>query len=312
MDAGGPVAGKAGEAVVGTCLGGLGARPWSMTTFDPSRRLVALDLDGTLFDFDGHLPEANRRALEELGRRGVARVVATGRSLQLARLRLPEDFPIDWLVYSSGAGRRRWPDGDDEPGAALSAGEIARAVDALGGLGLDFSVHETAPDTHRFLWRDGSGLGTDFHRRLERHREHGRPLDGAALPERASQLLAMAPPEGSWPRRVAESLPGLRVIHSTSPLDGRSLWIEVLPAEAGKGRALADLCRGLEIGSEACLALGNDWNDLDLLEWAGHARVMSEAPAPLRRRFGDAGPCAAGAVGDEILRWLDDGLEGGR
>lgn len=270
------------------------------------RRLVALDLDGTLFDGDGRLPAGNRRRLEDLGRAGVVRVIATGRSLQLARLRLDDGFPVDWLVYSSGAGRRSWPDGADERGAELAGAGLAAGIAALQRLGLDFSVHEPAPDTHRFAWRDGSGLETDFHRRLERHRAHGRPLGDGPPPRTASQLLAMAPAGGDWPARVAGALPGLRVLHSTSPLDGRTLWIEVLPAESGKGAAVAGLASRLGVRAADCLAVGNDWNDLDLLEWAGVARTVDEAPAALRERFAPAGPCAAGAVDRAVGDWLGE------
>jgi hydroxymethylpyrimidine pyrophosphatase-like HAD family hydrolase len=33
------------------------------------------------------------------------------------------------------------------------------------------------------------------------------------------------------------------------------------------------------------MAVGNDYNDLDLLEWADHAYVVGNAPAELRARY---------------------------
>ena len=73
--------------------------------------LVVTDLDGTLLDSASRLSDGNREALETLGRNGVVRAVATGRSLYSARLVMLEDFPVDYLAFSSGAGIVSWDDG---------------------------------------------------------------------------------------------------------------------------------------------------------------------------------------------------------
>ncbi|MDX1435151.1 MAG: HAD hydrolase family protein, partial [Gammaproteobacteria bacterium] len=74
--------------------------------------MVVTDLDGTLLDSSARLGPVNRGALERLGEHGVLRVVATGRSLHSARLVIDRDFPIDYLVFSSGVGIVRWPEED--------------------------------------------------------------------------------------------------------------------------------------------------------------------------------------------------------
>ena len=66
-------------------------------------RLVATDLDGTLFDRSHSLPDENRDALAELARKGVILVAATGRS----RTSIPESLTslpgIKYLITANGA-----------------------------------------------------------------------------------------------------------------------------------------------------------------------------------------------------------------
>jgi hypothetical protein len=84
---------------------------------------------------------------------------------------------------------------------------------------------------------------------------------------------------------LRDALPAFQVIRTTSPLDGRSTWVEVFPAGVGKADAAAWLLEREGRGNTLSVAIGNDYNDLDLLEWADRAFVVSNAPAELRERY---------------------------
>jgi hypothetical protein len=253
--------------------------------------MVVTDLDGTLLDSGSRLSEANRAALERLGTRGIPRVVATGRSLYSARRVLSADFPIDYLVFSSGAGICEWP-----PRGLLVAHHMARkdvelAVGCVRQRGLDFMLHDRVPDSHRFFfWESGQGEpNPDFLRRRELYREFA-DVGPAELPDDfvASQLLAIEPPQRAPQHaQIAAQLRGLSVILTTSPLDHCSRWIEIFPASVSKSRGAAWLCARLGVEAGAVLALGNDFNDLDLLAWSGRPHVVANAPPSLRARY----PC---------------------
>jgi hydroxymethylpyrimidine pyrophosphatase-like HAD family hydrolase len=269
------------------------------------------DLDGTLRDPATGIHPDNLAALEEAGRRGVLRVVVTGRSLHHSRKVLPLDTPIDWLVFASGAGHLRWPDGEPDTCPGLSVAQVERALERLEALPLSYSIHEAAPHSHRFRYRHHPADGTDFLLRLERNTDHGRPLDGIpldlAFPEGVSQLLVFAPPGAGWPERLTQTHPELRVLHSTSPLDGRSAWIELQPREVSKSAGAARLLTDqLGIPAGAVRALGNDHNDRDLLEWAGDAAVVDNAPDELRRRHRVVPACAVGGAAAALRAWLGE------
>ena len=250
--------------------------------------LVVTDLDGTLLDSASRLGGANRRSLEALARNGTVRAVATGRSLYSARTVMPADFPIDYLVFSSGAGIVSWSDGRLLRSRTMAPDVVSGLVARLRTLALDFMVHHAVPDTHCFHFlRSSDGGNPDFERRIERYDRFSQGWrDDLAGEIDASQLLVIEPP-GSAPHLdlLAREFEDVHVVRTTSPLDHASTWIELFPAGVSKSHA-ADWVRTRHgIDRARTTAVGNDYNDLDMLEWAGRAYVVSNAPASMRARF---------------------------
>ena len=250
--------------------------------------LVVTDLDGTLLDSASRLGGANRRSLEALARNGTVRAVATGRSLYSARTVMPADFPIDYLVFSSGAGIVSWADGRLLRSRTMAPDVVSGLVARLRTLALDFMVHHAVPDTHCFHFlRSSDGDNPDFERRIERYDRFSQGWrDDLAGEVDASQLLVIEPP-GSAPHLdlLAREFEDVHVVRTTSPLDHASTWIELFPAGVSKSHA-ADWVRTRHgIDRARTTAVGNDYNDLDMLEWAGRAYVVSNAPASMRARF---------------------------
>ncbi len=68
-------------------------------------------------------------------------------------------------------------------------------------------------------------------------------------------------------------------------MDGESTWIEIFPPEICKSHACAWLARRHQIDAATVIAVGNDTNDLDMLRWAGHARVVGNAHPSLLEEF---------------------------
>ena len=249
--------------------------------------LVVTDLDGTLLDSASRLSDVNRRTLESLGRSGVVRAVATGRSLYSARLVMHEDFPVDYLAFSSGAGIVSWPDGRLLHAPAMYQSLVSRLVARLRGLGLDFMVQRVAPDSHRFHFVRSSRRNVDFDHRVERYRRFARPLhDGVPVEVRVSQFVAIEPPGTASHRELLiREFEDVHVVRTTSPLDHASTWIELFPKGVSKAHASEWIRERHAIDPARIVAVGNDYNDLDMLEWAEHARVVSNAPASMRQRF---------------------------
>ena len=273
-----------------------------------SSAMLITDLDGTLLDSQGSLKAQDMDMLFSLGSRGVIRVIATGRSLYSFKTVAGNRLPVDYVIFSTGAGIISFPDGRLIRNIHLDSGAVTSAIRIFMEFGLDFMVHQPIPDNHRFVYFGNGRDNPDFHRRIARYGEFCEPLDPASSPiGSATQLLAVVNHDSRVSALITAlrlSLPGYSVIRSTSPLDGRSTWIEVFAPGVSKSRSAAWLADRLHIGREFVLAVGNDYNDMDLLEWAGTAFLVDNAPDMLKKRFACVASHDHGGVTEAIHLWL--------
>lgn len=251
-------------------------------------RLFVTDLDGTLLDSRGRLTAPVHAAMARLGEAGVLRAVATGRSLYSVRRVLPPGAPIDYLIYSSGAGLMRYPDGRSLCTWNMSEAAVREASGLFEREQVDFMVHAPAPESHRFAFR-AHRRHPDLLARVTRYVGHCWALEADGWRGPACQLLAIpfdCEDPAAFCESVRRALPGHAVVRTTSPLDHRSLWVEIFPPHVSKAHASEHLAQVLAIPAGERFAVGNDYNDESLLSWASHACVMGNGPEPLRRRHG--------------------------
>ncbi|UCF92643.1 MAG: HAD hydrolase family protein [Desulfobacterales bacterium] len=269
--------------------------------------LFITDFDGTLLRSDRTVADNDLVALKNLGRRGFVRSIATGRSFHSFKTVAGADLPIDYVIFSTGAGVCHHPTRRIIRKTALEAAEVQRAMQVLLAAGLDFMVHRPIPDNHVFAYWGSPGDNPDFQKRLALYRPYAFPLDqsGDGFGP-ATQLLAVVPAPQSKRALgiVRRELPDLSIIQTTSPLDGQSTWIEIFPPSVSKSLTAAWLTAALGIRPRDVLAVGNDFNDLDLLEWSGTSFVVSNAPEALKRRFPAVASHDEAGVAEAVARWL--------
>jgi hydroxymethylpyrimidine pyrophosphatase-like HAD family hydrolase len=246
--------------------------------------MVVTDLDGTLFQKDHRISARNYQTLLDLGKRGITRVIATGRNLLSARKVLPLDFPIDYLVFSSGAGILAWPQQELLFSTSMNEREVSLAFHSLSRRSLDFMVHRPIPENHYFHFFPSGRRNPDFESRCRLSRDFATPGVPQNPPLReACQLVAVEPHDQTvshYPE-IRGELRDLTVVRTTSPLDGRSLWIEIFSKEVSKAQASIRIAGLVGVPGEAVMAMGNDYNDLDLLGWAARSFVVNDAPGEL-------------------------------
>ena len=273
------------------------------------RRIVVTDLDGTLLNSSGEVSAGNIRALRELGREGVIRVVATGRSAHSAGRAVPRDLPVDFIVFSSGLNVVETATGRVVEEAGLSAPLTRIAGEFLQERGLDFMVHDPLPENHRFRYfrNRGEGSNPDFDRRIARYAEFAVADTEPDRPVESSQLLAVCPRESGQAEyeAVREGLGGHHVVRTTSPMDHQSVWIEVFPYGVNKGSAVGRIMEYLGTAREGwrCLAVGNDYNDLELLRSADLPRVVGNAPEELRALYPEVGHHDRDGFAEAVREW---------
>ena len=277
---------------------------------EPPSGLFVCDFDGTLLRSDRSFSKADLEALRQLDAFGIVRVIATGRSIYSLNTVSISELPVDFIIFSSGAGVTRHPGGQIIRKVSLEAREVSRAIAILRADDLDFMVHRPIPDNHVFGYFESTPANADFRRRIDLYSQFAFPLDevsdgfGAA-----TQLLAILPPAGRPQiiETIRKKLPGFNIIQTTSPLDGQSTWIEIFPATVSKGLTVAWLTAEFDIDPGQTLSIGNDYNDLDLLEWTASSFVVENAPDDLKERFPVVASNNESGVAEGIKRWLDTG-----
>tara|TARA_B100000676_G_scaffold308843_1_gene370730 strand:+ start:3463 stop:4401 length:939 start_codon:yes stop_codon:yes gene_type:complete len=264
------------------------------------------DLDGTLLDRAQKISVHDWQTLEALGEDGIMRVIATGRSLYSARRVLGPDAPIDYVVFSSGAGAVHWPTGEVVFGHAMDPQTVANATAELRGQGCDFMLQSLVPDTHKFAYsRNGHEPNPDFDRRIEIYSEHARPMAAGDEVGSASQFVIVCSEARGLELvdHLRARLTDCHVVRTTSPLDGQSMWIEVFPSGVSKASGCAYLASQHNVARTDVMGIGNDFNDLDLLAWVGHAFVVANSPQEMRDQYEVVASHQESGVSESVRRW---------
>jgi HAD superfamily hydrolase (TIGR01484 family) len=272
--------------------------------------LFVCDFDGTLLRSDRSFSDTDLNALIRLGELGIIRAVATGRSIYSINTVSISDLPVDFILFSSGAGICHHPGGRIIRKISLETHEVDLAIKILKTNNLDFMVHHPIPDNHFFSYFESTSDNPDFKNRIALYHQFAKPLEKAVDGfGNATQLLAILPPTDNRPVIAAlkNALPGFNIIQTTSPLDGQSTWIEIFPATVSKSLTTAWLCAAYGLQADRALSVGNDYNDLDLLEWAGCSFVVNNAPHDLKKRFPAVASNNDNGVAEAVNRWLASG-----
>ena len=249
-------------------------------------RLLALDIDGTLLTSDKTVSPRTRAALEAARVAGVRLVLVTGRRLPSAR-RVARDLGGDIpLVAHNGA---LVAEGSEIlVSRPLSRVVARRAVEIGLACGAEPVLHCGARGEGRVLVRAGAGPAPHIRHYLERAAPDVRTVpDLAAVLETEEPMQVMfggAGPEMARARTaLAQGLDeGARIERSVYPAKGLVI-LEVLERSVAKAVALAWLQARWGIAAEETLAIGDNWNDREMIAEAGVGYVMGNADPELRR-----------------------------
>ncbi len=281
-------------------------------------RMIALDMDGTLLGTDARVSGRNLAAIQAAEAAGVRVVIATGRRhcyamRQLRGLAIGAD---DVLVSSNGTVTRMLG-----PGARLldktflsvetSLWLCAHLAEFRDALVITFDrVGEDGEDAMGSLVVENlENLTSNVDRWVTANAPYIEcvvPIE-RALVARPGELEPPDPPIqmmlcGPVARmRLAEARlleypgvsavgvtltgakPGATVSLSRTEYPARDLSIvDILPAGCSKGTALLRLARSWGIDPEEMMAIGDNWNDVSMLEIAGRAVLMANAPEDLK------------------------------
>lgn len=249
-------------------------------------KIVFTDLDGTLLGSDKKVSDKNIRALQSLGRQGVVRVIATGRSHYSYSKVLSANFPADFLMFSTGAGIIDLRNQKLIYSSNLRERDISDISTLLIKHKVDFMVHHIVPENHKFTYFESGSINPDFYKRVEIYSSFAEKFTTLEnLPKISAQVVAVFPEDIYRFENIKKKLNGYQVIRTTSPLDHKSIWMEVLPAAVSKGLSANWLCSYLGIDQKNSLGVGNDYNDLTLLDFTESSYVVDNSPKSMKKNY---------------------------
>lgn len=250
-------------------------------------RLLAIDIDGTLLDSRGTLPEANIHAISRAIDAGVEIALATGRRYDFARSIFERLRSPLTLILSNGAVVKTCA------GETLQRRLLAREI-----------AHDVLRRTPEH--RDGAAVVFDRPREGQvvfeaidwEHPRHGRffatnrpflaesnPLE-ECLTEDPIQVMftgSCAPMRSLFADLQQQSADLFSVALTEYQHRDFSL-VDVVRAGVSKGTALKDWARSRGYASDEVMAIGDNLNDLDMLEFAGTPVIMGNAIPELKDR----------------------------
>lgn len=245
-------------------------------------RLVALDIDGTLLGYDESLSNRTADAVQAVQAAGHHVVLSTGRSListlpVAARLGLMETH----LVCSNGAvtvrqtggavGSSDAVDGGYEvidlrtfhPGAAIQVihRELPEALFATEVVGWGFKLNAPFPDG-------------------ELQGEHQVVSVEELQSEPVTRVVVRSPghTSGDFHNLVAEL--GLNEVTFAI---GWTAWMDIAPRGVTKASALESLRQAWDVNPADTVAIGDGFNDVDMLRWAARGVAMGHADPAVKQ-----------------------------
>ncbi len=270
-------------------------------TFHP--RLVALDIDGTLFTnvpstglVEETISPAVLQAVHRAYDAGAHVVLATGRSTfgitdVWDQLGLPRDGGRTVSVASNGSVTFRYPPVEVRSTTTFDAREIVRmlleevpnAAVAVEEVGVGYRINRPFPDGEingRMVLQSVEELISEPVTRVIIRDPHSSEEEFLALAEKLG-------------------------LHGTNYFIGWTAWLDIAPEGVSKASALADVAAELGVRQADVLAIGDGRNDIEMLAWAGRGVAMGQAPLEVQEAADDVTETVVNdGVALELDRWF--------
>ncbi|MEA1973899.1 MAG: HAD-IIB family hydrolase [Candidatus Cloacimonadota bacterium] len=247
--------------------------------------LVVTDLDKTLLNDKKKVSTKDKVTLENLSKKNIVRIIATGRSLYHFGFAIKDDFPIDYIIFSSGLGVIDWKTKELLIENNLVRNEISEIYNILTEFQINFMIQKKIPDNHHFYYIRYLKKIHDFERRIRLSKNHSEKISSLPKIDTASQFIAIVNRDYPLVDKLFQALQKFQVIRATSPLDHKSIWIEILPKNVSKGHTLIDFAKMKSLNIDNSIGIGNDYNDIDFLDVTKFSYMVNNAPEDLKKKY---------------------------
>ena len=258
------------------------------TVATPSIRLLALDIDGTLLNSQFQISPVDMSALRRAREAGIEVVLVTGRRHDFA-FPIAQQLGFDlWLISSNGAITRSLT-GETYYRDLLPASVCRELCQAM----LEFRGNSV-------LTFDKRGKGSivlehmdELENSIRRWLEKNMQYIEFVIPLEASLVVDPVQAMFCGPiARMHQALSALQGCHLVSditilrteyPIRNLSI-VDILNRDCSKGHALERWAAHRGIPRDQVMAIGDNYNDIEMLVFAGYPVIMGNASEELRSR----------------------------
>jgi Cof subfamily protein (haloacid dehalogenase superfamily) len=251
-------------------------------------RLLATDIDGTLLNPEFKISDGDLSALRRAHAAGIEIVLVTGRRHTFA-LPIAKQLGFDlWLISSNGAVTRSLS-GETFHRDMMPAETCRRLCGAMqqfrGNTVLTFDRETKGA----IVLERMDELGASIRRWLEKNMEYIEfvvPIEKALVtnPVQAMFCGTMVRMNTALTALEQAGMDGMVTVLRTEYPERDLSMIDVLNAGCSKGHALERWAAYRGYRREEVMAVGDNHNDVEMLEFAGHPVIMGNACEELRTR----------------------------
>ena len=255
-----------------------------------SLRLIAIDIDGTLLSPEFKISETDLATLRSAHAQGIEVILATGRRHTFA-LPIAEQLGFDlWLISSNGAITRSLA-GETFHRDLLPKPTCRQLVHVTqefrGQTVLTFDSPASIEGPGTIVIERLGELEGSIQRWLEKNMQYIQfvvPIENALTTDPVQAMFCGPVAQMQRVLQVLDTC-GLPITVLRTEYPGRDLSIvDVLNAGCSKGHALERWANFRRITRDQVMAIGDNYNDIEMLAFAGHPFIMGNASEELRSR----------------------------
>jgi HAD superfamily hydrolase (TIGR01484 family) len=260
-------------------------------------KLLALDLDGTLLNSRGQIPEANKLAIRRAEKKGVLVTIATGRRFRDAQP-VGLELELNAPMLSHNGALIKYAQTLETVAYSLvrkeTVSEILRVGRAFGGDALISTdphgrgtlLYDTVSDDniplHKYIRWSTTLHGDEAERSVQHVPDLEREI-GAREVIHISFSGGCAPMHDLTCTLKEELGDTVTLLATIYPRMDFTL-IDILPPDASKGVGVEKLASINGLTRDEVMVMGDNFNDLEMLEFAGIPVVMGNADPKLLER----------------------------
>lgn len=246
-------------------------------------RLIALDLDGTLFTEDKNISEENQKAIRDARKKGIEIVIATGRPVNGIPTEIFRELGVQYVIDLNGACVHRLRDGAciyEERMETKAACELVRMCLEYRVYLSVFAGEKSCVQADREDLLEQMGFSKVLYEYIKKTRTYVDDLpaylrtSGDPIYKVVMNFIPL--PDGSY---LDYDVLRDRIDADArfDQVDGGGHNMEVTMAGVSKGKALKWLAKELGVSIEETMACGDTENDIDIIRTAGIGVAMGNA-----------------------------------